>query len=104
MAEEALQYPHGHSEGVVTYGSASNGKARYRCQQTETWGRTVMRVYAYAGRTPHVQRQIVEMALTGSGVRDTARVLQVSPIWRAHQALGREVVYKAGKAVGFREA
>ena len=79
MAEEAIQCPHCHSEGVVKYVRASNGKARYRCQQTETCGRTVIRAYAYAGRTPHVKRQIVEMALNGSGVRDTARVLQVSP-------------------------
>jgi len=38
-----------------------------------------MRAYAYPGRTPYGKRQIVEMPLKGSGVRDTARVLQVSP-------------------------
>ena len=31
------------------------------------------------GRLPDVQRQIVEMALNGSGGRDTARVIQISP-------------------------
>jgi insertion element IS1 protein InsB len=29
---------------------------------------------------PEVKRQIVDMALNGSGVRDTARVLGVSPM------------------------
>ena len=33
MAEEAIRCPHCHSEAVVKYGRASNGKARYRCQQ-----------------------------------------------------------------------
>ena len=79
MAEEEIQCPHCHSETVVKYGRASNGKARYRCQQTETCGRTFIRAYAHPGRTPQVKRQIVEMTLNGSGVRDTARVLQVSP-------------------------
>jgi hypothetical protein len=67
------------SEAVVKYGRASNGKERYRCQQSEMCGRTFIRAYAYPGRTPQVKRQIVEMTLNGSGVRDIARVLQVSP-------------------------
>jgi len=79
MAEEAIRCPHCHSEGVVKYGQASNGKARYRCQRADECGRTFIRAYAYPGRTPQVKRQIVEMTLNGSGVRDTARVLQISP-------------------------
>jgi transposase-like protein len=35
--------------------------------------------YAYAGQSPDVKRQIVEMAMNASGIRDTARVLHVSP-------------------------
>jgi IS1 family transposase len=42
-------------------------------------GRTFLRVYAYPGRVPEVKRQSVERTLNGSGVRDMARVLQVSP-------------------------
>lgn len=79
MAEEAIRCPHCHSETVVKYGTTSNGKARYRCQQTRMCGRTFIRTYAYPGRLPEVKRQIVEMTLNGSGVRDIARVLQVSP-------------------------
>jgi len=33
----------------------------------------------YPGRTRQVKQQIVEMTLNGSGVRDIARVLHVSP-------------------------
>ena len=79
MAEAVVRCPHCQSEAVVKYGKASNGKARFRCQQREQCGRTFMRTYAYPGRLPEVKRQIVEMTLNGSGVRDIARVLQVGP-------------------------
>jgi insertion element IS1 protein InsB len=35
--------------------------------------------YHNTGRLPEVKRQMVDMALNGSGIRDTARVLGVSP-------------------------
>jgi transposase-like protein len=35
--------------------------------------------YHDKGRLPEVKRQMVDMALNGSGIRDTARVLGVSP-------------------------
>jgi transposase-like protein len=79
MAVEAIRCPHCQSEAVVKYGMASNGKERFRCQHVEQCGRTFMRAYAYPGRTPEVKQQISEMTLNGRGVRDIARVLQVSP-------------------------
>jgi transposase-like protein len=79
MAGEVVQCPHCQSKEVVKYGTASNGKERYRCQRGEACGRTFIRAYAYPGRVPEVKRQIVEMTLNGSGVRDIARVLHVSP-------------------------
>ena len=36
--------------------------------------------YHNTGWVPEVKRQIVDMALNGSGIRDTARVLGVSPM------------------------
>ena len=76
---EAVRCPHCQGGEVVKYGSASNGKARYRCQQEATCGRTLLRTYAYPGCQPEVKQQMVEMTLNGSGVRDIARVLQVGP-------------------------
>jgi transposase-like protein len=35
--------------------------------------------YSYAGQSPEVKQQIVDMALNASGIRDTARVLHISP-------------------------
>ena len=34
---------------------------------------------AYKGRSPEIKQQVIEMSLNGSGVRDTARVLGISP-------------------------
>jgi transposase-like protein len=79
MAMEVVQCPHCQGSEVVKYGTASNGKARYRCQSTATCGRTFLRTYAYPGCQPEVKQRIVEMTLNGSGIRDIARVLRVGP-------------------------
>jgi transposase-like protein len=79
MAEAAVQCPHCQSKAVVKDGKASNGKERFRCQQSAQCGRTFLRNYAYPGCLPIVKQQMIEMALNGSGIRDIARVLQVGP-------------------------
>lgn len=40
---------------------------------------TFVLTQTYAGWTRRIKQQIVEMTLNGSGVRDIARVLHVSP-------------------------
>jgi len=35
--------------------------------------------YSYAGHSAEIKQQIVDMAMNASGIRDTARVLHVSP-------------------------
>lgn len=79
MAVERVRCLHCASGEVVKYGTTTNGKERFRCQNATGCGRTFIREYAYQGRVPQVKRQIVEMTLNGSGVRDIARVLQISP-------------------------
>lgn len=79
MAVEIVQCPHCQSREVVKYGTTSNGKGRYRCQQSDACGRTFIHHYTYPGCVPEVKRQMVEMTLNGSGIRDIARVLQVGP-------------------------
>ena len=52
----------------------------YRCRQCRQGkGRTFLLDYSYAGQSPVVKEQIVEMAMNASGIRDTARVLKISP-------------------------
>ncbi|MBW4640874.1 MAG: helix-turn-helix domain-containing protein [Gloeocapsa sp. UFS-A4-WI-NPMV-4B04] len=48
------------------------------CREELCQGRTFLLNYAYAGQSRQVKQQIVDMALNGSGIRDTARVLHVS--------------------------
>lgn len=79
MAEAVVRCPHCQSEAVVKYGRASNGKERFRWQQSEHCGRTFLRTDAYPGGLPTVKRQIIEMTRNGSGVRDIARVLPIGP-------------------------
>ena len=61
----------------MKYGRQANGEQRYRCQNPN-WERWIFLLqYHDQGRLPEVKRQIVDMALNGSGIRDTARVLRV---------------------------
>ena len=64
---------------VVKRGKTENGKQRYLCQQPECSTKTFILDYTYNGYLPEVKEQIIDMALNGSGVRDTARVLAISP-------------------------
>lgn len=75
----SVECPHCHSTEVVKHGKSPVGKQRYRCQNSECPYRTFVLSQTYPGRTQQVKQQIVEMTLDGSGVRDIARVLHVSP-------------------------
>jgi transposase-like protein len=63
----------------VKHGRSAVGKQRYRCQNADCPYRTFVLNQTYPGRTKQVKQQIVEMTLNGSGIRDIARVLRVSP-------------------------
>ena len=64
---------------IVRHGKTPQGKPRYRCQETSCPGGTFLFDYSYPGQSPHIKEQIVAMAMHASGIRDTARVLHVSP-------------------------
>jgi len=66
-------------DSVVKKGKTEQGKQRYLCLKGECPKRTFILDYAYNGLLPDVKGRIIDMALNGSGIRDTARVLRVSP-------------------------
>jgi IS1 family transposase/transposase-like protein len=68
-----------HGTDIVKFGKTSEGKQRYRCREDICNGRTFILDYSHPGRLRSVKQQITDMALNGSGVRNTARVLHVSP-------------------------
>ena len=63
------------SELIYKHGHARSGEARYRCRDCL---RCFQLDYRYEGNKQGVPEQIVAMALNGSGVRDTSRVIGVS--------------------------
>jgi insertion element IS1 protein InsB len=80
MAVVAVQCPECGRREVVRYGRQANGEQRYRCNNVACKRRIFLLRYHDTGRLPEVKRQMVDMALNGSGIRDTARVLGVSPM------------------------
>ena len=74
-----VQCSHCYSKEVIKNGKSAEEKQRYRCQNKNCPHRTFIWDQTYPGRTRQVKQQIVEMTLNGSGVRDIARVLRVSP-------------------------
>jgi insertion element IS1 protein InsB len=79
MVIQVLHCPHCHGTDIVRHGTTRQGKQRYRCRTCPDRGRTFLLAYAYAGQSPAIKRQIVDRAMNASGIRDTARVLHVSP-------------------------
>jgi len=78
MAVIAVRCPSCDSDKIVKRGKTSNGKQRYLCQYEACAQRTFILDYTNRGYLPWVKRQIIDLALNGSGIRDTARVLRIS--------------------------
>ena len=80
MIMEAIICPHCKSEDVTKYGLTSDGKQRYECKNKNCHAKTFIRNYSYKGRIPEVKKQIIEMSMNASGIRDISRVQNVSPV------------------------
>ena len=79
MVSVPVQCPHCLSTEVIKAGKQANGTQRYRCQNGQCERRIFLLHYQHRARVPEVRRQVVDMAINGSGIRDTARVLRISP-------------------------
>jgi len=79
MVYVPVHCPHFHSQEVIKAGKQANGPQRYQRQNGQCKRRIFLLQYQDRGRVPEVRRQVVDMALNGSGIRDTARVLRISP-------------------------
>jgi transposase-like protein len=78
MAVIAVRCPSCDSDQIVKRGKTDNSKQRYLCQYEACPRRTFILEYTNRGYLPSVKRQIIDLALNGSGIRDTARVLGIS--------------------------
>lgn len=79
MVLELICCPSCNSTNVVKNGKNEEGKQRYLCCNCEYLRRSFIRAYSYRGYLPQVKQQISDMAVNDSGIRDTARVLKISP-------------------------
>ena len=70
--------PHCGSDDVVLHGKNTNGKQRLLCRNAECSHKTFQLEYTYNAYNPGVKQQIIDMAMNGSGTRDTGRVLNIS--------------------------
>jgi transposase-like protein len=70
--------PHCGSDHIIKFGTSPKGEQRYRCQNSDCTTTTFMQAYCYKAYEPGMKARIVDMAINGSGIRDTARVLKVS--------------------------
>jgi transposase-like protein len=68
----------GHDK-ISKRGKTENGKQRYLCQNPGCSVKTFILDYEYNGYLPDVKKKIVDMAMNGSGIRDTASGLEISP-------------------------
>jgi len=74
-----VRCPYCQSEYVIKDGKTETGKQRYRCRQPACPYRSFLLDPAYKGGLPEIKQQVIDMSLNGSGIRDTARVLKISP-------------------------
>ncbi len=79
MVLEAVLCPACGGADVVKHGKSAEGKQRYKCRNPDCTLSTFIRHYSYKGYLPEVKQQVADMAVNGSGIRDTARVLGISP-------------------------
>ena len=78
MVHKPVVCPYCHGKQVVKRGKTDTGKQRYRCHNLKCAHQSFLLDSAYKGRSPAIKQQVIELSLNGSGIRDTARVLQIS--------------------------
>ena len=77
MALISVSCPHCHDKNVCKMGFSSLGKQRYLCREAACQ-RSFILNYTHNGSIPGIDKKIIDMAMNGSGIRDTSRVLNIS--------------------------
>jgi transposase-like protein len=77
MAELTIKCPSCSKQKVAKYGFSFKRKQRYICRNNLCKKNTFILDYSNKGWLPEVKHKILQMAINGSGIRDTVRVLGV---------------------------
>ena len=78
MGLDPVHCPSCNRTNIVKHGKSTEGKQRYKCRNLDCSRSTFILQYSYQGYFPDVKQKISDMAVDGSGIRDTARVLKIS--------------------------
>ena len=65
------------SEHIVKSGKTKQGVQRYICRNQDCSKKSFLRTYQNKAYETGIKEQIIDMAINGSGIRDTARVLKI---------------------------
>jgi transposase-like protein len=75
---QEITCPNCGSNQIMKAGRSTEGTQRYRCQNLDCGTKPFMLNYRYKACEPGIKEQVVDMAINGSGIRDTARVLKIN--------------------------
>jgi transposase-like protein len=78
LSYREISCPRCQSTHIVRSGRTKEGEQRYRCQEKDCETKTFKLSYRYKACKVGIKEKIIEMAINGSGVRDTGRVLQIN--------------------------
>ena len=79
---ESIRCPVCSCEDLMKNGHSSNGTQRWFCKGCKKY---FQRVFTHKGRLPEIKAKVLEMTTNGSGIRDTSRVLGISPHTVIHE-------------------
>jgi transposase-like protein len=74
MVHIPVQCPYCHSTEVMKAGTQANATQRDQCQNDRCERCLFLFEYQDRGRAREIRRHVVDLAITGSGIRATARV------------------------------
>lgn len=77
MAVIDVKCPMCKEANMIKFGTNTTGKQRYQCKNEYCAKDTFLLEYFRNGDLPEIKQKIIDMALNGSGIRDTSRVLAV---------------------------
>ena len=91
----AVRCPHCQSDQMVKRGKTARGTQRYLCQNILCAKGSFLLDYCNRGCVPEVKHLIIDMSLNASGVRDTARSLQISTNTVLHELRKKAAVLES---------
>jgi insertion element IS1 protein InsB len=91
----AVRCPHCQSDQIVKHSKTARGTQRHLCQNILCAKGSFLLDYCNRGCVPEVKHLIIDMSLNASGVRDTARSLQISTNTVLHELRKKAAVLES---------